>query len=234
MSTIYRLLLGNLATRPRLLGLIALGGLGVVLGLVIGQSDAVEPLNDGTHLIDLFGLQLFAPVVALVFASAVLGDPHSEGSLIYLWLRPVRRSTLALAAYAAAITVVLPLVVVPLTLAAVFVGGGGELVQGTIASSVVAVIVYTALFMALGLRAERALAWGLGYLLIWEGFVANAGRGASRYAIRAYTQSLLADATSIDLRLSGLSVATSIVVPVIVAAVAIFYTNRRLHTMDVA
>ncbi|MDY7101481.1 MAG: ABC transporter permease [Actinomycetota bacterium] len=234
MSTMYRLLLGNLATRARLLGLAALGAVGVVLGLIIGQSDAVEPVYDGTRLIDLFGLQLFAPVVALVFASAVLGDPHTEGSLIYLWLRPVRRSTIALAGYAAALTVIVPLVVVPLTLAAVLVGGGGELVQGTIAASLIAVIAYTAIFLALGLRAERALAWGLGYLLIWEGFVANAGRGASRYAIRAYTQSLLTDATSIDLRLSGLSPTTSIVVPVIVAIVALVYVNRRLQTMDVA
>jgi ABC-2 type transport system permease protein len=58
------------------------------------------------------------------------------------------------------------------------------------ASCALGIVTYTSVFVALGLRMRRALAWGLAYILIWEGAVANAGAGLARLAIRLSTRSI--------------------------------------------
>ena len=97
-----------------------------------------------------------------------------------------------LAAIASSITVTWPIVVAPLLIAAAVIDSGGDLVKGTAMACTVAVVAYSAVFVALGLRVKRALMWGLLYILIWEGFVAQANASAARLAIRSYTRSLLA------------------------------------------
>jgi ABC-2 type transport system permease protein len=123
---------------------------------------------------------------------------------------------------------------VPLVLGAALTGEGADLVRGTLWSSVLAVVGYSGLFTWLGLRVKRALVWGLAYILLWEGFVASAGRSAARLAIRAYTRSVLARATGVPLKLANVSAAYSVVVPVAVAIVALALTIRRLRRMEVA
>ncbi len=77
-------------------------------------------------------------------------------------------------------------------IAAACTGGGPEVVAATAASSSLAVLAYGALFLCLGLRVQRALVWGLAYILLWEGFVAEFGVTPARVAIRTYAGSLLA------------------------------------------
>ena len=234
IGTIYRVTLKMQATRPRLIALGLLGVVGVLIGLAIGVGDVRDPLNAGTNMINAFGLSLYAPVVTLVFASASLGDPTEDGTLVYFWLRPVPRSQIVAATYLATLTVALPLVLVTLGLAAVLTGAGGGLVWGTLASATLAVIAYGGIFTWLGLRVRRALVWGLAYILLWEGFVASAGRSAARLAVRAYTRSVLHDATGVDLKLATVSSAYAVIVPVVIAAVATAATVRRLRRTEVA
>lgn len=232
--SLYRLLLRTQATKARVFGLGALGAVGVIVGIAIGAANPVDPTETGANFINAFGLSLLAPVATLVLASAALGDPTEDGTLVYLWLRPIRRSAIVLAAVAASLTVTVPLVVVPLVIAAACTSGGSELVAGTAVAVLVAVVGYAGVFVALGLRVRRALVWGLVYILIWEGFVAASGRTASRFALRAYTRSIVSHATGISFRLADVSAVASVVVPIAVAAAAIVYATRRLRRMDVA
>ena len=97
----------------------------------------------------------------------------------------------------------------------------------------VAVVVYSAVFVALGLRVKRALMWGLLYILIWEGFVAQANASAARLAIRSYTRSLLADTADVYLRLANVAPAAAWIVPLVVAVIAAGYATWRLSRQDV-
>jgi len=230
----YRLLLRSLATRGRVLGLGLLGLAGVVVGFAIGASHPFDPLEAGTQFIDHFGLSVLVPVTTLVFASAAIGDATDDGTLVYLWLRPVRRSRLALAAFAASLTICLPLIGIPLVAAAALVRGGAELVSGTAVSVTVSVVAYCGLFTAWGIRVRRALPWGLAYILLWEGFVARAGKSAGRLAILSYSQSILAEYTGVALRLAESPLAVGIIVPLLVAVLAVIYAIRRLNVQDVA
>jgi ABC-2 type transport system permease protein len=173
-------------------------------------------------------------VTTLVFASAALGDFIDDGTMVYLWLRPVARWKLAVAAASASFTVVLPLVLVPLTIAAAATDKGSDLVVGTIVSATVGIAAYTGLFVLLGVRVRRSLLWGLLYILIWEGFVARAGHNASRLAICSYTRSILSSATGYELRLADVSPAYRYIVPIAVLVLALAYATRRLQVQDVA
>jgi ABC-2 type transport system permease protein len=231
---LYRLFLGTQATRGRILGLLALGLMAVLLGFAIGRSQSADGLDDGTAMIAQFGLAVVAPVTTLVFATASLGELHEDGTLVYVWLRPVSRSRIVAAALGATLTITLPLVVLPLALAAGLTGAGGALVGATVAACTVAVVGYAGVFTWLGLRVRRALVWGLGYVLVWEGFVARAGTNTARFSIRDHTRSLLARLADGPERLVEVSLATAIIVPLLAAAVGTWLTVRRLTRQDVA
>jgi ABC-2 type transport system permease protein len=234
MRALYRLFLATQATRGRLIGLLSLGAVAIVVGYAVGHSSTSDPLDDGTILISTFGLALFVPVATLVFASAVLGDPNEDGTLVYLWLRPIARWRIVLAAVAATLTVTLPVVVVPMVLAALATGAGSPLVEGTLAASLVATAGYAGVFTWLGLRVKRALLWGLAYILVWEGFVARSGHMASRFAIRANARSLLTRISGGPTRLISVSKPTSIAIPLLAAVIGVVLTVRRLKRQDVA
>jgi ABC-2 type transport system permease protein len=227
-------MLRNQVTRARVFGLLALGGVGILTGLAIGASDLVDHRLAGARFVDTFGLALLAPVATLVFASAALGDPSEDGTLVYLWLRPVPRSRVIAAAVLSSITVTWPVVVGPLLVAASVTGAGPDLVRGTAVAASVAIVSYSAVFVALGLRVRRALMWGLLYILIWEGFVAQANASAARLAIRSYTRSLLAQVADTYLRLADVALTAAWLVPLAVAGAATVYATVRLRRQDVA
>lgn len=230
---IYRLLLRSTATRGRIAALGALGALGVVVAAAIGSD-----VRDAARFIDLFGLTVVVPLTTLVFASASLGDIIDDGTMVYLWLRPVPRVRVVAAAAAATITVVGPLVLIPLILAGAVTGAGTDLVAGAALAAFVGVLAYTGLFVTLGVRVRRSLVWGLVYVFIWEGFVANAGQTASRLAVRAYTRSILSDLALEPrfppLRLATISPFFSYAVPVLVLVLSLAYATRRMQRQDVA
>jgi ABC-2 type transport system permease protein len=234
LGSLYRLFLSNIATRGRLIGLVALGAVTILVGFAIGANDTADHLDNGTRMIAFLGLSLVTPVVALVLATSVLGDPNEDGTLVYLWLRPVARWQLAVAATLAALTVSMPVVLVPMTIAAAATKAGGDLVAGTMAASAVAVVAYTGIFTFLGLRVKRAMAWGLAYILVWEGFIARAGGGTGFLSVRQHTVSLLARMDDGPHRFMKSSMATAVLVPLLAAAIATYATTRRLQRQDVA
>ena len=234
MGELYRVFLGQQATKGRLAGLLALGGVAVLLAWAVAASDTADPLDDGTLLISRFGLTLFVPVASLVFASSVLGEPNEDGTLVYVWLRPIARWRIAAAALAATLTAVLPVTLVPLGLAAAVTGGGTDLIVGSLAATAVATTAYAGIFLWVGLRVRRALLWGLAYVLLWEGFVANAGKNAARLAIRAHASSLLSRIAEGPDRLVKVTLLASVVLPLCAAAVGVVLTIRRLSRQEVA
>jgi ABC-2 type transport system permease protein len=230
----YGLLLRLMARRARLIGLGLLGLVIVVAGWAVGRAvDDVDRAEAGVQIISNLGLGVLIPVVALVFASASLGDLREDRTLVYLWLRPMDRWPVVVAAAAASVTIAAPLTLVPTALGAALTGAGGTLVVAAVASGLLAVVTYSAVFVLVGLVLRRALVWGLLYVLIWEGFVALAGAGAARVAIRAYTRSLLSHIADVDLDTLTMPPAVAVIVPLAVSAVAILVASRRLDRMDI-
>lgn len=230
----YGLLLRQLVTRGRVLALLAVGLVVAGIAWAVGSSDTGDPQRSAVEVIADLGFTAVVPIVALVFAAASLGDAREDGTLVYLWLRPIDRWPVVVGAWLAAVTVSLPLTIGPLALAAVLADGGGSLVGATALAAAVGVVAYSAVFVWLGLIVKNAIVWGLAYILVWEGIIAAFGDFAARLALRGYTRSILTSRTGIDLDLGDLSTTAAVAVPLIVAVVALGLASRKLHTLDVA
>lgn len=230
---LYVLLLQSQFTKGRAAALGALGLIGIIVGLFITTGSQLDATVAGTRFVNNYGLSLLTPVVSLVFGAGVLGDLVEDRSLVYLWLPPVPRWVVAGAAWCATITVCAPFVLGTIGIMALTTRGGADLVIGALWASGVAVVAYTGVFLALGLRFKRALVWGLVYLLIWESFIARAGAGTARLSILSYARSLLSAYTGVGLPLADRALIWSYTVPIVVGLIGVAYTARRLHTQDI-
>lgn len=228
------LMIRTQVTRTRVLSLGSLSALGVVVGWALGSARVRDHLRSGTDFVNLYGLSLLIPVATLVFASSMFGDPTDDGTLVYLWLRPIARWKLTAATALTSFAVTWPLVVPPLVLASALTKGGQTLVVGTFVSATVMVLAYVGVFVALGLRVKRPLVWGLLYVFIWEGFIARGSANAAKVAVRAYGSSILRDYTGTNLILGDIDFVWAIAVPLLMGLIGLVYATRRLRRQDVA
>ena len=223
-------MLRTLITRSRLLSLGALGALVAGLGATARAAD--DQVEAATGLIAGLGLSVVAPVATLVIASAALGDMREDKTLVYLWLRPVSRLAIASGAVIASLAVAVPLVAVPIVVGAVL-SGVGDLIGAALLASAMAVIAYTGLFVALGMRVNRPFLWGLAYILAWEGAVASFSDGTARVSIRSYTWSILSRATDVDLPRADRSATASVLVPMGILVVGTALTTWWLRRREI-
>jgi ABC-2 type transport system permease protein len=221
--TLYATFLRSARTPARLVALAAMAGLALLVAALNSIDKDVPALERAMSTANLSLTKLVA-IAALVVGSAVLGDLYDNGSIVYVALRPVKRWVIAAAAWAATVTLVLPAAL----LAGIAIGivhtGDGALGAALLAS-VVGTVAYSALFGLFGVLVKRALPAGLAYLLLWEGFVSNAGTLGARLTVSGYLRSILARITGFDLDQAPFALATGIVVPLLAAAALIAATG---------
>ena len=211
---------------------VALGAVGLVVRL---RADAAGvPDEQVVTLLTVLVLTLYAPLLSLVQAAAVVGDLRDDGTLVYLWLRPVPRWRLALAATLAVLVRSAPLAVLAAVVLAVSAGGGPMLVVASAYSAAAACLGYAGLFAFLGLAVRRALVWGLVYVLLWEGLVGTFGALPAKLAVSTYSTSLLTGLTNTPVPEQGVGLAWAWAGPVLFALVATVAARWRLVRGEVA
>lgn len=224
-------MLRAIASPGRVIAMSTVGLIGIIIGIVVERSDP-GPMF-ATDFLSQFGLIIYVPLVVLVISTATLGTLVEEKTLVYFWMRPIGRWQIAVAALAAGLLVLLPLILIPMGILAAIVGDSTD-VTGMLVASLVGIAGYTAVFTFLGLITQRALAWGLGYILVWEGFVAGLSRSAGWLALRTYTTSALSRITdSIGPIPDPASSTTVAVVTVGILLVSLLLTTWRLNAADV-
>ncbi|WP_380169339.1 hypothetical protein [Jannaschia sp. R86511] len=210
----------------------ALGAVGLVVRL---RADAGGvPDEQVVGLLTVLVLTLYAPLMSLVQAAAVVGDLRDDGTLVYLWLRPVPRWSLAVAATLAVVVRSAPLAVLAAVVLAVSAGGGPLLVVAAGYAAAMACLGYAGLFAFLGLAVRRALVWGLVYVLLWEGLVAAFGALPAKLAVSTYSTSLLTTLTDTTAPAQGVGLAWAWAGPVLFAVVATAAARWRLVRGEVA
>ena len=231
-AALLQVMLRSHATRGRLLGLSLVGLVGALLGLAVGLSD-FSTSRDGADLVAVYGLAVIVPVTTLVFATAALGDFREDETLVYLWLRPVRRLTIAEAAVFSTVTTALPVTLASMAITAALASRDLDVVFASMAATAVGVMAYSGVFVALGLQVRRSLVAGLAYILIWEGFIASVGGGPAYLSIRFYTRTLLAELSGIPLDRAGDNLTVAVTVPLVAATAGLAYTTWRLRRQDI-
>ena len=227
---VYRVVLRTQLSPGRLLVLAGLSGVAILLAFTSQAAD--DTVEAATQTIANFGINIFAAFMALSFGSAALGDLVEDRTLVYVWLRPVSRHSIATAAMAAVLTVVAPVVVVVMTVSAA-ITGVNDLVAATAIATALAVFAYSGVFVALGLRFKRSLLVGLGYIAIWELLMSRLGDWFARLSVRSYPMSILSDATDVSMRLADRSLLASYVVPLAVGMAGVLYTSWRLTRTEI-
>lgn len=231
VASIYRMFLRGQLTRLRALGLLLLSLIAILLA-ILARTDEFSPVRTAVEIMAEYGISLVVPVCTLWIASSLTGDLIEDRLMVYLWLKPVPRWVVPTAAVAAAVTIMVPLVVVPLGVAAA-ISGSGALLVSTVTTSLIGVFAYGAVFVLFGLRFSRALWWGLAYVLVWENAIARLTDGLARLSIRSYLSTLMSRANDVDLALADRSAGASYVVPLVAGVVAIGLAAWVLQTRDI-
>lgn len=235
-SSLVRLFLRLLATKGRLLALGGLSAAMLLLALITGRSNA--PIDDTWTLFRNFGLSGIIPIAALVMGSSAFGDLVDDRTLVHLWLRPANRALIVFAAWVAAVLVCIPFTVVGITVSLALAKMPGAAILAGGFSSLLGTMAYSAVFLGLGLKLKRALPWGLAYILIWEGVLANAGQGLARLALSLSTRSIsyrsfTSAQETMELKYA-FAASTGVMVLVGVTVVFLGLTLRWLERADVA
>jgi ABC-2 type transport system permease protein len=149
----------------------------------------------------VFGLipQALLPLAALLFASGMVQDDVEEQTLTYLLIRPIPRWLIYLVKVAATWLVIsiLTTLFTAAALAAVY-WGIGELApdaliqRAAVLSGILSLslLAYTALFGGLSLLARRSLVLGVGYIVVFEGVVANVDFVIRHFTVMYYVRTL--------------------------------------------
>jgi ABC-2 type transport system permease protein len=230
--------LGQLLAGRRVVIIALLVALPLVLPAVFASRADIDP---ATFTLDLFRqlvLPVLLPVVALTFSTSTLGSELRDGTATNLLLKPIPRPAVLGAKYLAAVLASL-LVLLPAEVVGHLVAAGGlgstDLLTGMLLATVVGTLAYCALGVLLSLLMARALLVGLAYALLWEGAVVSVAPSAASLSIRGYTEGVLAavlrgGGPELTTRLGPVS-ATVLAAVVTLAALAL--AVRRLERMDI-
>jgi ABC-2 type transport system permease protein len=183
------------------------------------------------------GLGLVIPLVALLLGTAALGTMIDDGTISYLLVKPVRRHTIAAAALLVAAAATAGLTAPAVLISALLVAGPAAVgvAVGTLIGGLLAAVVYAAVFVALPLVTGRALVVGLGYVLVWEGFVTTFLEGTRMLSVREYALAVVEAITGIAWRVGlgeGVDPPVAVFLAAVTIALAFGVATRRLTRFE--
>jgi ABC-2 type transport system permease protein len=201
-----------------------------------GEADRALPFTAG--LLSNLGIGTLMPLVALIFGTGAIGAEIEDGTAIFLLAKPISRGTVVLTKLAVASLCAAALTCGPMLLAGLIAAGGlGDgLVLGMVAGAAIGSILYSSVFVALSLVTGRALVFGLGYVLIWEGLLAGLFAGTRTFSVRQLTLAF-ADAIggiSTDIFDAPVDLTTAVVVGIALLVLATVIAIRRLSGFEIS
>ncbi len=231
--------LRQLLSRRRTILLLLLGGVLVLVAFIVRLAgDPSQTQRVTALLLADVGVGTLMPLVALLFGTGTIGSELDDGTAVYLLAKPVRRSTILLTKLAVACGCSILLTCVPILLAGLIGAGGlGDgLVLGFVAAAAIGSVLYCAIFTALSLVTGRALVFGLGYVLIWEGVLAGLFAGTRTFSVRQITLAFadLFAGVPPETFEAKLDLATAAVMAVLVLATGTAIGIRRLSYLEIA
>ena len=204
----------------------------IVLTLILRATrPAGVPWPD--HVLGDFGFSVLLPLTALIIGTGVLGAEIDDGSAIHLLATPVRRSAVVVTKFAVAAVLTMVFAALPELVAGLLAPSSGKLAVGLFVGALVGSVVYSAVFVLASVLTTRAIAFGLLYVLIWEGLLGNLVGGARILSVAHYSLGF-ANAIYPDPNLrAGLTLTTSLILGLVVTAGALVLATRRLSAFAI-
>lgn len=193
MGAIYLLTLRQLTGRWRLTVLTVLAALPVIVTLLILRSDSAPRVGE-FEIVIFNGLLAgsIIPLVVLAIAAAALGNEVEDRTLANLYLTPLPRWKIVVPKLLAALSVAAPFVGASVLFTSHFAFlGDAQATFAATTAALVAVALYAAVFLWLGLVSTQAIGLGLLYIVLWEGFFAGFVAGVRLLSIRYHALALM-------------------------------------------
>jgi ABC-2 type transport system permease protein len=239
MGPLVRLTSRALLGRRRSLGVVLLAAAPVLVAAILAVGGGLG--GPSTLAFEVFStviLALVVPLAALILGTAALGTGIDDGTIVYLLVKPVPRSTMVLAAMvvaagATAILTGLATLVVGLLLLG---SSDPGLLVGMVLGDLLASILYAATFVTLSVYTGRALIVGLAYVLVWEGLVTPLLTGTRILSIREYALSVVTafgGSAAGSGGQAGVELPVAIILSVAVLVLAFVLGSRRLGRFEV-
>jgi ABC-2 type transport system permease protein len=241
VTDIFFLSVRQLTGKWRVLIMLGLGGLPVLNAVISAAfNDSVSATQVDAVFISGMLLSAVLPLIVLSVSSAAFANEIEDRTLSNLTLTPVPRWTIVAAKLLAAIAVGLPAPLVSGVVSyLILTSGSGAEFGGSafaLAAGVIAgVLVYAAVFLWAGLMTGRALWAGLLYVFLWEGLFSSFVSGVRYMSIRQYAIGIIhgIDKSRFEDTLNVLSMPVAAGMAIVVFAVFIALSIRRLRAMDV-
>lgn len=218
-------------------GLAALPVIMAVLTRAYASQDQ-EPIGVLTEILSALSFTVVVPIVALTLASSGFGAEVDDGTVVYLVTKPIPRTQIVVTKL-----LVTALVCVVLTVASTLAAGlimlGGfdatRLLLGFVAGTAVGSLLYTAVFLALGLVTRRGMLVGLVYLVVWEDTLSRLFAGTRTLSIRQYMLSVTGAISNAEPAVftAQLPHQTALYMSGVVAVGAVALCIHRLRTFEV-
>ena len=236
MRTVYGLTLRQLSGRWRLAIMAVLATLPVMIAVLMLRNDTAPSVRDfEVAVLNSILAGAIAPLVVLAIAGAAFANEMEDRTLANLVLSPLPRWKIVLPKYLAALTLAAPFTVMSafFTAYVAYIGDMQATVAVTIAA-LVAVALYTAAFLWLGLVTTQAIGLGLLYIVLWEGFFSRFVAGVRLLSIRHYAIGLM---HGMDERRFAWTTHPNVVILVVLTGLLLggflWLSVRRLRRMDV-
>jgi ABC-2 type transport system permease protein len=203
----------------------------LVLLLITAALTAAHPERASwrSDILGTFGLLVVLPLTALIIGTSVLGAEIEDGSIIHLLATPVPRRVVILSKFAVGTVLTMLFAALPVLLAGLIATGGAtRLAIGMFTGALAGSVMYNAIFVMISAASARAVAIGLGYLLVWEGLLAGLVSGARLLSVGHYSLAV-AEAIAGDPAVNaGLALPTALIMGVIVTVAALAVAVSRL------
>jgi len=194
-----------------------------------------------SHVLGTFGFSVLIPLTALIIGTSVLGAEIDDGSIVHLLATPVRRSSVVVTKFLVATGLTMLFAAVPELIAALIAGGGsipdtagnvlgpvgfttistGKFALGLFVGALACSVIYNAVFVMVSVATTRAIAVGLLYVLVWETLMSNFVSGVRLLSVSHYGLGIANGFVNDSELQAGLGVTTSVVMGVIVTALAL-------------
>ena len=236
------------ATLSRRRALLFAGPAVVLIVLTVALKASNAPMGPWpSHVLGTFGFSVLLPLTALVIGTSVLGAEIDDGSIVHLLATPVRRSSVVVTKFLIATGLTMLFAAVPELIAALIAGGGsapspageaaglvtvssGKLAVGLFVGALACSVIYNAVFVMVSVATTRAIAVGLLYVLVWETLLSNFVSGVRLLSVSHYGLGIANGFANDSALQAGLGVATSVVMGVIVTAVALVLAVNLLSS----
>ena len=201
-----------------------------------------------SHVLGTFGFSVLIPLTALIIGTSVLGAEIDDGSIVHLLATPVRRSSVIVTKFLVATGLTMLFAAVPELIAALIAGGGGvpapagagpvgfttistgKFALGLFVGALACSVIYNAVFVMVSVATTRAIAVGLLYVLVWETLMSNFVSGVRLLSVSHYGLGIANGFVNDSDLQAGLGVATSVVMGVIVTALALALAVKLLSS----